>query len=248
MKNKKLTLILISSFVALCIVVGGVVAIFANLEKNPIGTDDTVVRRSGNDTVVFRDERFVTGNIVKAEDERLKNCVLLLSDQRGIKEVYSSKYAPLFGEVKTKYYFRNSGNIICEKTELEKSKYHTTAYAKKTFTLPELKAENIRRINICYGSYYSSTEKYAIDGVSDFFAATVDGRTPAFNLVKSAEIEDMPEIRLFLHEFNTTGALKENHQKWCERIEKENVFFQIQFADGDFPFSLLLTKEAINGQ
>ena len=248
MKNKKLLIILISSFVALCLVVGGVVAVFSQLEKNPIGEDDTLVKHSGKDTLVFRETEFVSGNIITADDERLKNCVLLLDDQRGNRNIYDSKYVPLFREVTTTYRYRNQGRIILEKTELEKSKYQRTAYSDKTFELPEIKVENIKKIGVFYGNYYDSTENYNIDGVSDFFAATVDGNCPTFNMMKCHEIDQAKDIREIVNEFNTTGALKSSYEKWSEISERENIFFRVYFFDDTIPFSLLFTKDAIYAQ
>lgn len=248
MKNKKLLITLISSFAALCLIVSGVAVFFSQLEENPIGEDDTLVEHRGDDTVIFRETEFVSGNRVKAEDERLKNCVLLLDDQRGNREVYSSKYAPLFKEKTTTYHYRNSGYVILEKTETEKSKYERTLYSTETFDLPELKAENIKKIGIFYGNYYDSTENYEIDGASDFFAATVDGDCPTFNLMKYQELDEAKEIRDFVNEFNRTGSLKESHEKWCEISEKDNIFFRVYFTDDNLPFSLLFTKAAIYAQ
>ncbi|MBP3327619.1 MAG: hypothetical protein J6L91_01785 [Clostridia bacterium] len=248
MKNKKLLIILISSFVALCLVVGGVVAVFSQLEKNPIGEDDTLVKHSGKDTLVFRETEFVSGNIITADDERLKNCVLLLDDQRGNRNIYDSKYVPLFREVTTTYRYRNQGRIILEKTELEKSKYQRTAYSDMTFELPEIKVENIKKIGVFYGDYYNSTEGYEIDGVSDFFSATVDADCPTFNMMKCHEIDQAKDIRDIVNEFNTTGALKESYKKWCKVSEKDNVFFRIYFFDDTIPFSLLFTEDAIFAQ
>lgn len=246
MKNKKLIIILISAFAIICLVVGGVVAVFSQLEKNPIDEDDTIVRRSGNNALVFRDEKFVTGNILTANDESLKKCILMLNDQLGIKEVYASKYAPLSGEVKTRYYYRNSGNILYEKTTLEKSRYQRTAYSKQTFTLPSFKLENIKKINICYGSYYDSTNGYTIDGICDFFPATVDGDCPTFNIMKLRELSQEKEILDFVNEFKRTGSLKDSYNNWSEYYGKSNLFFQVFFADSSVPVSLLFTKEAIN--
>ncbi|MBQ8782598.1 MAG: hypothetical protein IJZ57_02365 [Clostridia bacterium] len=248
MKNKKLTILLISVFVVLCIAVGTVAAVFSQLEENPIDPDDTVVKHSGENTLVFKDKEFVTGNIITASDEKLKDCVLVLNDQLGIKEIYPSKYAPLFGEVETRYYYRNSGNIICEKTAVSKSQYQRTAYSKQTFELPEFKLENIKKVNVCYGNYYDSTKNYTVDGVSDFFTATVDGDCPTFNLMKYKELSQGNEVRDFVNEFNRTGSLKEHYKLWSEDSGKENIFFQVFFIDSSVPCSLLFTKEAINAQ
>ncbi len=245
MKNKKLLIILISSFAALCLVVGGVTVFFSQLEKNPIGADDTLVKIKSDDTLVFRETEFVSGNIVSTSNESLRNCVLLLDDQSGIRSVYTSKYAPLFKEENTTYQYRNNGNIVLEKTEVEKSQYQRTAYSKQTFELPELKVENIKKIGIFYGKYYDTTENYAIDGVSDFFAATVDGNCPTFNLMKFQEMDEANEIRDFVNEFNRTGSLEASHKKWCEVAEKDNIFFRVYFFDDEIPFSLLFTKDAI---
>jgi hypothetical protein len=245
MKNKKLLITLISSFVALCLVVGGVAVFFSQLEKNPIGEDDTLVKQRGDDTLVFRETEFVSGNRVKATDEKLKDCVLLLDDQRGNKEIYSSKYAPVFKENNTTYYYRNSGYVILQKTEVEKSKYERTLYSTKTFDLPEFKTENIKKIGIFYGDYYDSTESYEIDGASDFFEATVDGDCPTFNLMKYQELDEANDIRDFVNEFNRTGSLEASHKKWCEISEKDNIFFRVYFFDDEVPFSLLFTKDAI---
>lgn len=248
MKNKKLLIILISSFVALCLVVGGVAVFFSQLEKNPIGEDDTLVKHSGDDTLIFRETEFVSGNIVNSSDERLKDCVLLLDDQRGNRQIYSSKYVPIFKESATTYHYRNSGYIIIEKTETEKSKYRRTLYSKQAFDLPELKVENIKKIGVFYGNYYDSTENYNIDGVSDFFAATVDGNCPTFNMMKCHEIDQAKDIREIVNEFNTTGALKSSYEKWSEISGRENIFFRVYFFDDTIPFSLLFTKDAIYAQ
>ncbi len=245
MKNKKLLTILVSSFIALCLVVAGVVTVFSQLEKNPIGADDTTVKHSGKDTLVFRDTEFVTGNIITCSDEKLKDCVLLLNDQRGLREIYPSKYAPLFGETDTKYYYRNSGNIICEKITLEKSKYQRIAYSKQTFELPEFNLENIKKINVCYGNYYDSAAGHAIDGISDFFSAAVDGNCPIFNLMKYHEIDTVKDIKNFIYELNQTGNLEKTYEVWRKNSGKENIFFQVVFADSSIPCSLLFTKDAI---
>ncbi len=248
MKNKKLPVIFISGFIALAVIVGAVAGIFSQLEKYPIGENDTIVRQSSDDTLTFNKTEFRTGGIVSASDEKLKNCVLMLNDQRGIEEIYPSVYKPLFRKPDTKYYYRNSGHIICTETLIEKSMYQRTAYSDTTFTLPELRVENIRRINVCFGDYYDSTDKYVVDGVCDFFAATVDGNCPKFNIVKHAEIEDPTMISAFLNEFNSTGSLTNEYNTWCESTGRKNTFFQVFFADGDFPCTLLFTKEAINAQ
>ncbi len=248
MKNKKLLTILISSFVALCLVVGSVAVIFSQLEKNPIGADDTLVKFTGENTLTFRETEFVSGNIVSANDERLKDCVLLLDDQSGIRKIFTSKYAPLFKEDNTTYQYRNSGSIVLETTEVEKSQYLRRAFSNDNFVMPEFKKENIKKIGIFYGKYYDSTENYTIDGVSDFFAATVDGNCPTFNLMKFQEMDEANEIRDFVNEFNRTGSLEESHKKWCKVAEKDNVFFRIYFIDDSIPFSLLFTKDAIYAQ
>lgn len=248
MKNKKLTFILIAAFLAVALAVGGIAAVYSQLEENPIGADNTIVKHKGDDILEFKDTEFKTGNIISADDESLKSCVLMLNDQLGIKEIYSSKYKPLFGEEETKYYYRNSGNIICEKTSVSKSAYERTAYSKQTFEMPDFKIENIKRINVCYGNYYNSTENYTINGVCDFFKATVDGDCPTFNIMKYHELSEEKEIRDFVNEFNRTGSLKEAYETWCENSGKENIFFQVVFADSSIPCSLLFTKEAINAQ
>ncbi|MBQ8228343.1 MAG: hypothetical protein IJZ88_04945 [Clostridia bacterium] len=248
MKNKKLTFMLLAGFVALALIVGGVAGVYSQLEPYPIGDDDTTVEHKGNDTLTFRNYEFKTGNFVISDNDSIKDCVLLLNDQLGIKEIYPSKYAPVFGEVKTRYYYRNSGNIICEKTATEKSQYQRTAYSKQTFEIPEIKLENIKKINVCYGSYYDSVSGYTVEGVSDFFAATVDGDCPKFNLMKYKELSEAKEIRDFVNEFNRTGSLKESYKLWSENSGKDNVFFQVFFIDSSIPCSLLFTKEAINAQ
>ena len=171
--------------------------------------------------------------------------MLLLDDQSGIREIFTSKYAPLFKEVNTTYQYRNSGTIVLEKTETEKSKYQRTAFSTQTFELPEFKKENIKKIGIFYGKYYDSTENYTINGVSDFFAATVDGNCPTFNIMKFQEMDEANEIRDFVNEFNRTGSLKESHKKWCEISGKDNIFFRIYFTDDSIPFSLLFTEDVI---
>ncbi len=248
MKNKKLTLMLIAGFAALAIIVSGVAVLFSQLEKNPIDKDDTLVKQKNDTTLTFRDTEFRTGNFVSASDERLKDCVLLLDDQRGIKEIYPTKYAPLSGEVTTRYYYRNSGNIIYEKTTLAKSEYKRTAYSRVDFVLPEFKIENIKKINVCYGNYYDNTEGFAVDGVCDFFAATVDGDCPSFNLMKHGEISDEKGIRDFINEFTRTGSLKNHYDTYCDHSGRDTVFFQVIFTDDILPCSLLFTKEAINAQ
>lgn len=245
MKKSKLRIILIAVFVVIAIAVGSVAAVYSQLEENPV-TDGKIVKHIDDNTIEYGEKTFKKGNTVTVSDKRLSECLLMLDANSGVVEIYDSKYAPLIEkEEKTNYYLRHLSEIIVEKNTLSKSNYTRSAYSANTYTLPELKAENIKRIQVCFGDYYDSAEN-VIDSFSSGVAATVEGDCPVFDIRAFHELSDEKEIKNFVREFDKTGGLEDLYDYWSEQSGRENIFFKVVFYDNDFPCSLLFTKDAIN--
>ncbi len=244
MKKSKLVILIVSIFVVIGIAIGGVTYIYSNLEKNNVFNGE-LLKLVDENTVKYSDNEYKKGEIVKVEDKKLSKCLLLLDGNSGVTEIFTSKYAPLFEkEEKTQYYLREIGNIIVEKQTHSKSDYSYSAYSKKTFSLPEFKIENIKRVQVCFGDYYDQ-KKNVINDFAKGVSATVDGYCSVFNIREYAEINDEKELRRFVSEFDSTNGLEEVYKYWSKHSGRENVFFQVIFTDDDLPCSLLFTKDAI---
>lgn len=244
MKKSKLIIILVSVFAVVAIIIGTVVGIYSQLEKNPVSEGEPLVKVVDENTLGYNEKTYKSGDIVTVKDEKLSQCLLLLDKQMSEDEIFSSKYAPLFSkEEKVEYFLRDLGNLIVEKKTLGKSKYENKAYSAETYTLPELDEKNIKHIQVCYGNYYDEV-KNPIEGFASGVSAVIDGNCPVFDLKIYAGIDTEQGIKDFIREFETTGGLEASYKKWSQHSGKENVFFKVVFFE-DIPCSLVFTKDAI---
>ena len=245
MKKSKLIIIITAAIVAVSLNVAGIVFVTSNLEKNNMSANDPLLKRVNSTTLEYNGTRFEKGGTVTVKDKSLSQCLLIVDKDYVSKELFTSRYAPLFEkEQKTNYYLRKRGNVILEKNTLAKSEYTRYAYTKATYELPELKTENIKNIDVCYGDFYDKTS-HIIDDFAIGVAATVDGDCTVFNSRRYHEIDNGKEIEEFVTEFRKTGGLENFYKKWSDASGKDNIFFKVEFFKEDLPCSLLFTKDAI---
>ncbi len=244
MKKSKLITLVVSVFLVVAIIIGSVVFVYSNLEKNDV-FDGKLVKTSSDSELIYNDKTYKKGATVTVNDQRLQDCVLMLDQYSSTMEVFTSKYAPLFEkEEKTNYYLRHLGELIVKKETHSKSNYSYSAYSTESYTLPDLKIENIKRIQVCFGDYYDK-KKNVIDDFATGVAYTVDGKSSVFNIREYYEFADEKEVKGFLSEFERTGGLEDLYKFWCKHSGRDNIFFEVVFLDDDIPCTLLFTKDAI---
>ena len=241
-KRKVLKTVLLSIFIPIfLIVVVILIWLFFPIGSNPsnmIGKFD-----SDGENIEFNDKTYI-----RIRDSKLMLQVqesgLIFKEDLPINEVYKSRFKHFSQPVDIDYFLIGDQIIIghCKGALYGR----LFKFVDEELSMPELKAENIKKIEKCQGECGEYFET-SITGTSDscYYSATFNEDPPKDSNVYKHHLT-------VLETYSEAGAIlsfldlfiKEQEQQQSDEIENEpeRFLYKIEFADNDFPFYLIVVR------
>ena len=243
MKNHRvLKTILLSIFIPIGLIVVGILTwLFFPIGINPSNMVCKI--ESDGESIKYNDKTYMI-----LSDSKLslpvQECGLIYKEDLPINEVYKSRFKHFTRLVNMKYFLIGDKVIIGHST----GAFYSTIfrYVDSDLRMPDLTAENIKKIEKCTGEcdeYFETTITGSENG--NYTSASFNDHPPKdtsvyeHKLTVLETISDADTIQPLIDLFK-----QKQEPKWSDEIKNgpERFLYKIEFVDENFPFYLIVVR------
>lgn len=241
-KHRVLKTILLSIFLPIVLIVVGILTwLFFPIGINPSNIVCKI--ESDGESIKYNDKTYMI-----LSDSKLslpvQECGLIYKEDLPINEVYKSRFKHFTRPVNMKYFLIGDKVIIGHST----GAFYSTIfrYVDSDLRMPDLTAENIKKIEKCTGECDEYFETTIIGSESgNYTSASFNEHPPKDTSVYEHKltvldtISDADAIQPLIDLFK-----QKQEPQWSDEIKNgpERFLYKIEFVDEDFPFYLIVVR------
>ena len=242
-KHKIIKPILLSIFLPIGLIAVGILTwLFFPIGINPSNMVCKI--ESDGESIKYNDKTYMI-----LSDSKLslpvQECGLIYKEDLPINEVYKSRYKRFPRLVNMKYFLIGDKVIIGHST----GAFYSTIfkYVDSDLRMPDLTAENIKKIEKCTGE------------CDEYFETTIIGSEKNGNYISASFNEHPPkDTSVYVHKLNVLETIsntekiqhtikmfnQEQDLRWSDEIkaDSEKFLYKVEFKDEEFPFYLIISR------